>query len=75
MNLAAVGRGFGGTAPEIDGAIEFSIGIVDGGHPGEGFGVMGVAIETLLGEVLELAEVFLLEEGFAIGGKGEGGER
>jgi hypothetical protein len=34
---------------------------------------MGVAIETLLSEILELAVVLLLEEGFAIGGKGEGG--
>ncbi len=34
---------------------------------------MGVAVETLLGEVLELAEVLLLEQGFAIGRKGEGG--
>jgi len=72
MSLATVGRGFGGAASEFHGFIKVAIGVVDGGHPGEGFGVLRVAIEARLGDAGELAEVSLLEEGFAVSREGEG---
>jgi len=73
MGFAAIGGSFGGAASEVDGAFEISIGIVNGRHPGERLGVLRIALETLLGEGRELAEVSLLEEGFAIGSRCEGG--
>ena len=67
------GAGFGGAAGEIDGAVEVSEGVVDAGEPEQGFGVVGVVLQPLLGDAGELAVVSLLEQRFAVGGKGEGG--
>ncbi len=75
MELAAIGRSFSGAAGKIDGAVEVSIGIVDGGHPGERFGIIGVALDSLLGDAMELAEMSLFEQGFTIGAKGQGGSK
>ena len=71
--FAAAGGGLGGAAGEIDGAVEVSEGVIDAGEPEERFGVVGVVLEALLGDAVELAVVSLLEQGFAVGGKGEGG--
>lgn len=73
MDFAAIGRSFDGAASVFNGAFKISISIVDGRHPGERLGVLRIALETLLGDGGELAEVSLLEEGFAIGCGGEGG--
>ena len=73
MIFAAVGGGFGGAATEIDGAVEVSEGIVDGGDPGRGLRRHAGCDGDAPGQGRELAEVSLLEEGFAVGGKGEGG--
>jgi hypothetical protein len=75
MKFAAVGGSFRGAAPELDGVVKISIGVVGGRHPGEGLGVIRIVIETLLGDGAELAVVSLLQQNSAVGREDESGSK
>jgi hypothetical protein len=73
VNVGVVGRYGNSALPVVHGFVEVSVGIIDGREPGERFGIVRIAGKPLLRNAVELAEVLLLKQGFAVCGPGEAG--